>query len=255
MLELATRFSTAQQAPKRTLVFVAFDCEERDLWGAVAFVMRKDVDPRAIVLNVNIDMLGRKGFDVMENTLFMAESHVLPSVHDDLAQVVSTTVLPIPSLAVSGRGDHAIFEKLNIPILMFTCGLYGDYHRKEDTLEKLDLELLSASVNAIEKSIASTVQVSSLEASPLPLTGSDATLASGNAMLSAMLDHPENFNLTPNTIKICRKLHADTHAHLQKAKCNQATHNMLIMRGVFALTPIMESYEQSIFEDDREESN
>jgi hypothetical protein len=247
LLELATRFVNAPEPPKRTIAFAAFDSEERNLWGAVRFSIRVDFDAASIALNINIDMLGRKGFDVIEEAIFMSASHSIPAVDAAVAASDGLTVLPIPGFLTAGRGDHAVFAGLGIPTQFFSCGLYEDYHQEGDTLENLDLDLVTGSVDAIARVATGVANATELGATPVPFTGTDAMLASGLVIIESILAHPEVFPLKPEAQQACRRLQETTQAHLSKPQCDQAVHNGLVGAGLFTLAPILERYEKGIF--------
>ncbi len=250
LLELATRFVNAPEPPKRTIVFAAFDCEERNLWGAVSFSIRDDFEAASVALNINIDMLGRKGYDVIEDAIFMSASHAIPAV--DAADPVTDgiTIFTIPAFLTAGRGDHSVFAGVGIPTQFFSCGLYKDYHQEGDTLENLDLDLLTGSVDAIARVATGSASATKLEATPIPFTGTDAMLASGLVIIESILANPEVFPLKPEARQSCRRLQETTQAHLSKPQCDQAVHNGLVGAGIFTLAPILERYEKGIFADE-----
>jgi hypothetical protein len=224
LLELATRFVNAPESPKRTIAFAAFDCEERNLWGAVSFSIRDDFDAASIALNINIDMLGRKGFDVIDEPIFMSASHSIPAV--DAADPVSDgiRILPIPCFFTTGRSDHSVFAGVRIPTQFFSCGLYKDYHQEGDTLKNLDLDLVTDSIDAIARVASGATNATELGATPIPFTGTDAMLASGLVIIESILAHPEIFPLKPEALQACRRLQETTQAHLSKSQCDQAVH-------------------------------
>lgn len=250
LLELASHLATAPEPPKRSIAFAAFDCEERGLWGSVCFSVREDFDAKRIAANINIDMLGRKAFDAMENTLFIAASHELPPVDTALAKSAQIDVLPVPSHVASARSDHAVFESLGIPVLFFSSGIFGDYHQQEDTLENLDLGLLSGSVGMIERAAAAAANASALDARPLPQSGTDAMLASVAKVQETMLNEGGAFALEPEVAEACRALHADTVAHLGAPTCDEAAHRDLMVRGITTLGPILLGYQYDLFDDE-----
>ncbi len=69
LLEIAERLSLAENRLRRTICFAAFDCEETFLLGAFAFTCREDFDREKLDAVINVDMLGRDFWDVVDNTL------------------------------------------------------------------------------------------------------------------------------------------------------------------------------------------
>lgn len=156
LLEIAERLSLSENRPKRTICFAAFDCEEKFLLGAFAFTCREDFAREKLDAVINIDMLGRDFFDVVENSLFVVGTENYPA----LRKVVSNAaiearlrVLPIGTDLVGPRGDHVVFEPFEIPCLFFSCGQHGDYHKPTDTPEKLDYSTMQRQTEVIFQTI------------------------------------------------------------------------------------------------------
>jgi hypothetical protein len=147
LLEIAERFALSGARPRRTVCFAAFDCEERGLLGAFAFTLRKDFRPERIAAVVNVDMVGRDSFDVLPRTLFLAGSRRclgLRAAVLDEASAEGVRLLPFGTDLVGPVGDHVAFENLKVPVLFFTCGWNRDYHKTNDTPEKLDYDAAAA---------------------------------------------------------------------------------------------------------------
>jgi hypothetical protein len=139
LLEIAEQLALSKDRPKRSICFAAFDQEETALLGAFAFTRRRDFDEAKIAGIVNIDCLGRNGFEVLENHLFVSGTEGYASLRNRLLQTDSgLQVLPVGTDIVGARGDHVAFETMSIPTLFFTCGPYEDYHKDSDTADKLD---------------------------------------------------------------------------------------------------------------------
>lgn len=185
----------------------------------------------------------------------MAESHILSPVNDAIAGAKEINILSIPGFLTAGRGDHTVFSGLGIPTLFFSCGLYEDYHQEEDTLENLDMDLLTASVDAIARTVAAVGNATELDATPIPLAGTELMLASGNAIFESILAFPKAFFVERDALESCRSLHLRTMAHLNESECDEAVHNDLVVQGILALVPILEGYENAIFAEDLAEGN
>ena len=152
LLEIASRFTHATEGPKRTLCFAVFDCEEMGLFGSTAFTCRKDFNAADIAAVVNLDILGRRGFDCMDNSLFLGKTHASPPLYgtaDQAAQNAGLRLLTYHALLVGPRADHVPFAALGIPALFFSTGPFKDYHTKEDTIQNMNWELLRRSCNTV----------------------------------------------------------------------------------------------------------
>jgi hypothetical protein len=152
MLEIAEFLSLSEKRPRRTICFAAFDCEEMAMMGAFTFTCRDDFDSSKLAGVVNIDLLGRRGFDVLDNHLFVSGTTEYPALRDRLKQSeadANIEVLPISMDLAAARGDHFAFEGMDACTLFFSCGLYADYHKPGDTPEKIDYEQIRRSTRVI----------------------------------------------------------------------------------------------------------
>jgi hypothetical protein len=139
LLALARYF--AANPARHTLVFAAMDAEEGGLRGAHAFVANPPVDRGTIVLNVNMDMIGRN--DAGE--LYVAGTHhyphLLPIVRRAM-ELAEVTLIPghdtpnpaNPTDDWTMASDHGAFHRVGIPFLYFGVEDHPDYHKPTDTL-------------------------------------------------------------------------------------------------------------------------
>src|SRR5215469_5386040 len=157
--------------PRRSIIFLWNAGEEKGLWGSQYFNQYPPVDPKKIVADLNMDMIGRTktpGFTDRDKThVLVNPGEVLligPQISsNDLEKTVETVNDGYQKLALNHfydvtkpdathdnlgpepngqrvfyRSDHYNFAKLGIPIAFFTTGLHPDYHRPTDTPEKID---------------------------------------------------------------------------------------------------------------------
>ena len=171
--------------PKRSILFLWMGGEEKGLWGSQYFMEFPPIDVGKIVVDLNMDMIGRtKNPNSVDNDA----THVLvnpgevllvgPNISsDDLEQTIETVNGAYQKLKLNHfydvtapdathdnlgprpngqrifyRSDHYNFAKMGIPIAFFTTGLHVDYHRPTDTPEKIDyqeMQQISQTVAAI----------------------------------------------------------------------------------------------------------
>ena len=136
--------------PKRSVIFLAVSGEELGLWGSDYFVARPPVPQRAIVANVNLDMVGRAVGDSVYVT--GREHRVLKSaVSAALAGGSRGLVLlderaldsRYPGERLDERSDHENFRRRGIPSLSFYTGSHPDYHETTDDADKVNFPALS----------------------------------------------------------------------------------------------------------------
>jgi hypothetical protein len=171
--------------PKRSILFLWMGGEEKGLWGSQYFLEFPPIDVGKIVVNLNMDMIGRTK---TPNSVDNDATHVLvnpgevllvgPNISsDDLERTIETVNGAYRNLKLNHfydvtapdathdnlgprpngqrifyRSDHYNFAKMGIPIAFFTTGLHVDYHRPTDTPEKIDyqqMQQISQTVAAI----------------------------------------------------------------------------------------------------------
>lgn len=128
--------------PRHSLVFAAVDGEERGMWGSRHFVDAPTVPLDRILVNVNMDMIGRNA----DNTLFAAG----PGKYPALRPLVEATVRCAPLTLRIGhdtaaprgydwtsQSDQGSFHRKGIPFVYFGVEDHPDYHRPSDTPERL----------------------------------------------------------------------------------------------------------------------
>ncbi|MEO0469223.1 MAG: M28 family peptidase [Bacteroidota bacterium] len=156
MLEVARYL--AQHPLEYSVLFVALDAEEIGLKGANFLVQSELITERTILLNLNLDMLGRNH----QNEIFLCGSAHYPVFRQQLAEVVQRSPLKVlfghdrdwPSIIWlddwSRSSDHAAFFDANIPFLYLGVEDHEDYHRPTDTFERSQPEFF---VQAAELSL------------------------------------------------------------------------------------------------------
>ncbi len=129
--------------PRHSVVFAAVDGEERGMWGSKHFVEAPTVPLDRILLNVNMDMIGRN----VANELYAAG----PGRYPALAPIVAATAVCAPVTLLMGhdtpaagpgkdwttQSDHAAFHRKGIPFVYFGEEDHPDYHRPGDSVDRL----------------------------------------------------------------------------------------------------------------------
>jgi hypothetical protein len=163
MLEIAEAYALAAEAghrPKRSVLFAAFNSEERGLLGSWAFVERPPVPLGRIVAVLNMDMIGRdeevpegggrrfRGLPVQTaesnrdavNLLGWSRSASLAEVVDRANASIGLRIKKVLDNNVSNllrRSDQWPFLQAGVPAVFFHTGLHPDYHTADDRPEKI----------------------------------------------------------------------------------------------------------------------
>jgi hypothetical protein len=157
LLALAEHF--VNHPPRHSLIFAALDAEEVGLQGARAFVANPPVPVEAIMLNVNMDMVGRND----DNELHVAGTYHYPQLLPMIERVAAAAeVRLIPGHDRPGgdpgddwttMSDHAPFHAAGIPFLYFGVEDHPDYHRHTDELERIQPGFYNRAVRTVLSAI------------------------------------------------------------------------------------------------------
>ncbi len=152
LLAVARRF--ARRPPRHSIIFVAFDNEEDGGGGSRKFVADPPVDLRAVVLNVNLDMIGRND----KGELYAAGAHHYPFLKPYVARVAAASRLRLlqghddPKLGSGDwtfQSDHGAFHRAGVPFVYFGVEDHADYHRPTDDFERITRDFFTRAVETV----------------------------------------------------------------------------------------------------------
>lgn len=150
---LALASACAERPFRRSIIFVAFDAEEKGLQGARAFVAAPPVPKDLLALNVNLDMVARGD----RRELYLAGLARYPQLKPLVTGVTARPPAMLRFGHDTGGGqddwtlqsDHGAFHAAGIPFLYFGVEDHPDYHKPSDTAEKIDPAFFAAAVGTI----------------------------------------------------------------------------------------------------------
>jgi len=173
-LEIAQKMASLHPRPKRSMLFVWHEGEEKGLLGSAYFTDHPTVPRDSIVAQLNMDMVGRgDAWDVTGTTkdgkflhggahyLMLVGSRRLSTELGNLVEQVNTTdhhgFVFDYSMDADGhpenvycRSDHYEYARYGIPITFFTTGLHSDYHQVTDEPEYIDYQHMARVGNLVE---------------------------------------------------------------------------------------------------------
>jgi Tol biopolymer transport system component len=135
MLELA-RLESLQPVRKRNLLFVAFGGEELGALGSTYLVKNPPVPLKEMVAMVNLDMVGR----MKEDKLVVNGSGTSPAWKEILEKSNTGGLKLTLSEDGYGASDQGVFYAKGMPVLFFFTGAHADYHKPDDTADKINYE-------------------------------------------------------------------------------------------------------------------
>jgi hypothetical protein len=155
VLAAAEYFS--RHRPRRSILFIAFDGEEEGLQGSTYFIAHPPVALRAIVLEVNLDMVARGD----RNELVVAGTYASPQLKAPLVEAARGRHLTLifghdrpwyRAGAVEDwthSSDQGPFHDAGIPFLYFGVEDHPDYHRPTDTADKIPRPFFVEAANLV----------------------------------------------------------------------------------------------------------
>ena len=141
VMTLAKYFS--EHRPAHSIVFASFDAEESGDVGSRAWVDSMPIAPERVLIDVNLDMVGRN----VKNELFATGTakypHLLPLINTEIACAPAPLTLIAGHDGEAGRedwtnqSDQGAFHRKGIPFIYFGEEDHPDYHHAGDQVERL----------------------------------------------------------------------------------------------------------------------
>ncbi|MBI4567756.1 MAG: M20/M25/M40 family metallo-hydrolase [Planctomycetes bacterium] len=157
LLEAAEAVASAPVKPRRSVLFIAFNAEEKGLFGAFYYCAHPH--PEFPIANtaamVNMDMVGRLRNNRVE--VIAAETgggFFQPLVNRTNERFGLNLKLAYPFGMASGS-DQLAFIMRQVPSIFMHTGLHPDYHTPVDDLDRINLEGMAP----VTRLVAATTQV------------------------------------------------------------------------------------------------
>lgn len=136
VLEVAQAFAAFGVRPKRSILFMWFDAEEKGLFGSQHYCQNPILPLKDCVGMVNLDMVGR----IREDGLDLGGTQSSPGWGELLDKACEGSDLTFTrSRGVAGNSDHASFYRVEIPVVFLFSGLHPEYHTAKDTIDTINL--------------------------------------------------------------------------------------------------------------------
>jgi Zn-dependent M28 family amino/carboxypeptidase len=151
LLAVAAHF--VKNPPDTSLVIAALDAEESGLRGARALLDSDRISKDAIVMNVNIDMIGRDA----NNILYAVGTHHYPALKPFLENIARPPVElrfghDVPGTQVEDwthDSDHAPFHQAGIPFIYFGVEDFEHHHKATDDAATIQREFFAGAVRTV----------------------------------------------------------------------------------------------------------
>jgi Zn-dependent M28 family amino/carboxypeptidase len=156
LFQLASHFQN--QRTKHSLIITAFDAEEGPgASGARYFLAHAPVNAKSIVLNVNLDMIGRDH----NNILYACGTYHFPFLRNYLQRVALRSPVklvfghdqPTDKDDWTKESDHYAFGRAGIPWIYFGVEDYEHHHQPTDDFENMTFDFYMHAVETIISAI------------------------------------------------------------------------------------------------------
>jgi hypothetical protein len=161
VLEIAQAFAQAKKdghGPRRSILFLANVGEEKGLLGSEYYTSHPVFPLEKTVTDLNIDMIGRVGFDMIGKPDSLNYVYVIGSsmLSTDLRKITEKVNKTYTNLVLDYkyddlndpnrfyyRSDHYNFAKHGVPIIFYFDGVHADYHQPSDEVSKIGFPMLA----------------------------------------------------------------------------------------------------------------
>ena len=143
VLELARSFKDAK--PKRSILFISFDCEEKGMLGSREFVKSQLYDTKAIAAMIVFDLIGGDFMEWEKKRIYALGSEYSAELFERIArdaadsrdlEVVRSSVALIEPYPDMARSDYHAFRGKGVPFVFFSTGTPWYYHSEHDTIDR-----------------------------------------------------------------------------------------------------------------------
>ena len=144
MLEVARHLTKDAKKPKRSILFVSFDGEERGLLGSRRYVNDPTFPLDRTVTMINLDHVG-----VGDGTLTVGVTRLDKSIPKQAAKHAGLTE-KIKLYGYFPGGDHVPFYEKEVPtITVVSAGIHPSFHQPSDTAEGIDPDIVTTATQFV----------------------------------------------------------------------------------------------------------
>ena len=156
VLEVAGALAALPVHPKRSVLFVLFFGEERDLWGSRYYGRHPLVPPAKTIADLNLEQVGRTdaadGPQIKTASITGFDFSDIPRILAESAQLAGVRVYKnaAASDAYFDRSDNQSLADLGVPAHTLCVAFeFPDYHKVSDSWEKIDYDNMAAVDRAV----------------------------------------------------------------------------------------------------------
>jgi len=135
VLKLAEAFTLLPEPPRRSILFAAWDAEEKGMLGTKHWLAHPTVPLDHVVAAIDLDMIGRLRDDhviVYGSRTGCGWRRLLSYQNDGIGLDLDFC------WDLKPNADHYSFSERGIPVVMLNTGLHENYHRPSDTAKRIN---------------------------------------------------------------------------------------------------------------------
>ncbi len=163
LLSLAGAWALSGIIPEYNLIFTSWTGEEKGLLGSSYFTNTMTINPKDILLYINMDMISRSAPEDSSRNIISVGLLAADKISDKMIRVTNSLlsqpmILDVWDATGHSGSDYGTFAEKNIPVMSFFSGFHDDYHTPRDVYDKVDLakmrnvlELVNGCLNAVMK--------------------------------------------------------------------------------------------------------
>jgi hypothetical protein len=163
MLEVARCLVESPEKPRRSIMFVGYDLEERGLVGSKYFADHSPIPIEKIALFVTADMIGRSLAGVCKRQVFVMGTERFPSSRAWIREASKGRPLEVEligaDLLLIDRSDYGPFRARKVPFLFVSTGENPCYHTPQDIAATIDYPKAEAICAMIVDVVRNAVRV------------------------------------------------------------------------------------------------
>ncbi|MEE2885841.1 MAG: M28 family peptidase [Planctomycetota bacterium] len=160
VLAVARAFSKNPTKPRRSILFMCFSGEERGMIGSGYYANNPVFPNEEMIAELQMDMIGRneevvdrrsgevteKAEDNINSLHLIGSKKLSESLHNTCVAINNAHIgfdFEYDEEDVFYRSDHVKFAQKDIPVAFFFTGFHPQYHRPDDTVEKINFPKLA----------------------------------------------------------------------------------------------------------------
>lgn len=158
LLALAKAWTESGVQPACNLIFASWSAEEDGLLGSQYFTEQMNMQPKDILLYINMDMISRSvAEDTARRQLSIgtrtSDEYIRVIARKNNSTLIRPFILDLWDVTGHSGSDYASFTAKNIPIMTYNTGLHDDYHTPRDISANADLEKMSDVLKMVNGSL------------------------------------------------------------------------------------------------------